>query len=154
MSKLGLFGVALVAAIPGGILTVLLVMTFLGNADKLSGMLWAISVPTLLTSVLVTVLPVGVLLFGGKSDTADKDEDIATDDDESLEADASGEEFGEFGEDEEDLVADEGDELTMDGEDDFDDDDASDTLDGEGDDLFMEDDDDFGLEMDEDDDDK
>jgi len=147
VSKLGLALASLVAAIPGVILTVLLVMTFLKNATNLSGMMWAISVPTLLTSVLVAVIPVGVMLFGPKAETSDDDEASEVgevgDKDESLADDAADDDFGE----DEDLVADAGDELSME-----DDDDASETIDAGSEDLFMEDDDDFGLELDDDED--
>lgn len=144
MSKLGLALASLVAAIPGVILTVLLVMTFLNNADNLSGMMWAISVPTLLTSVLVAVIPVGVMLFGPKAETSDDDEaNEVGDKDKSLADDAADDDLGE----DEDLVADAGDELSME-----DDDDASETIDAGSEDLFMEDDDDFGLELDDDED--
>ena len=148
MSKLGLASASLIAAIPGAVLTYLLVMTFLKNSENLSGMMWAVSVPTLLTSVLVAVLPVGVMLFGPKTDAPDKakkDDDDFGDDDELLEDTGSDADLDEFGDDE-DLVADEGDELTMEGDDEFDDD-ASETIDANSEDLFMEDDDDFGLEL-------
>ena len=153
MSKLGLASVSLIAAIPGGILTALLVMTFLKNSENLSGMMWAVSVPTLLTSVLVAVLPVGVLLFGPKTDAPDKakeDGDDFGDDDELLN---DGDDLDEFGDDE-DMVADEGDELTMEADDEIGDefdDDASETIDANSEDLFMEDDDDFGLELEDED---
>ena len=146
MSKLGLASVSLVAAIPGGFLVVLLVMTFLSNADKLSGMMWAMSVTTLLTSVLVAVIPVGVMLFGPKAESSDTAEELDGEDDSLADDDADNDDFS----DDEELVADEGDELAL--EDEFDDD-ASETIDGSTEDLFMEeDDDDFGLELDEDED--
>jgi hypothetical protein len=152
VSKIGLASASLIAAIPGAVLTVLLVMTFLKNSENLSGMMWAVSVPTLLTSVLVAVLPGAVMLFGPKADAADKakkDDDDFGDDDEMLDDAGSDAELDEFGDDE-DLVAGEGDELTMEGDDEFDDD-ASETIDANSDDLFMEEDDDFGLELEDED---
>lgn len=155
MSKNGLALVSLIAAVPGGILTVVLVLNFLERANRLTGMLWAVSIVTILTSVLVTVLPAGVMLYSPKAEEAGRgeDEDVESTDDETGDVeetfkDDTGEpELDGF---DDDVVAEEGDELTM-GEDDLDDD-VTATIDADGDtDLFMEDDQDFGLELDEDD---
>lgn len=68
MSKLNLILVSLVAAIPAGILSTVLALNFLNSADKMEGMLQLISAVTLGLSVLVTVLPLGILIFGAKDE--------------------------------------------------------------------------------------
>ena len=149
MSKKSLALVSLVAAIPGLILTVMLVMNFLARSDKLTGMLWAVSIVTMLCSVFVMVLPVGVMLTGAKAgrdgdEEADKDAEPTTDET----GEVSEPEIDGFSDD--NVVAEAGDELSMD-DDDFDDDVTATVNDDVDGDLFLEDDEDFGLEMDEDD---
>lgn len=166
MSNIALVLVSLTSAIPGGVLTAMLVMNFLERADRLTGMLWIVSIATLLTSVLITLLPVGVLLFGPKTEKAGQEK--------KPEVDEGGLEEAEFAEDEadllevdeeadledeEDLVAGEGDELSMDDEE-AGEESAEKPEQGatvafeadEGEDLFMEDEGEFDLELDEEDD--
>lgn len=68
MSKINLFLVSLVAAIPGGVLSTILAMNFLTSADKMEGMMQLLTAATLGLSVLVTVLPLGILIWGAKTE--------------------------------------------------------------------------------------
>lgn len=68
MSKLGLFFVSLVAAIPGGFLAVRLALDFLNRADQMETTLQVVSGLTLAMSTLVMLLPVGILIFGPKTE--------------------------------------------------------------------------------------
>jgi len=62
---------SLVAAIPAGFLTYLLVMVFLNQADSLKTMTQVLAGVTLACSGLVTLMPFGLLIFGGKKAVAD-----------------------------------------------------------------------------------
>jgi hypothetical protein len=68
VSKLGLFFLSLVAAIPGGFLAVRLVLDFLNRADQMETTLQIVSGLTLAMSALVMLLPFGILIFGPKTE--------------------------------------------------------------------------------------
>ena len=68
VSKLNLFFVSLVAAVPGGVLSYFLVTNFLTRADQMESMLQIVSAVTLALSALVTLLPFGILIFGPKTE--------------------------------------------------------------------------------------
>lgn len=105
MTRVQTAAASLVAAVPAGILCALLVMVFLNHAENLKTMTQALVGGTLMVTAVVTLLPFGVLIFGGRkagkapekakagaaADKADdgmiatSDDIIATDDD--LEAD-------------------------------------------------------------------
>ncbi|MCC7421473.1 MAG: hypothetical protein IT428_14405 [Planctomycetaceae bacterium] len=72
MSKLALAGVALVAAIPGGILGWILLSGFLNHIDKMPMALQAVSGITLLICAGLVLLPPGVLVLGPKGAGAGK----------------------------------------------------------------------------------
>lgn len=78
---------SLVGAIPAGFLAYLLVMVFLNRFDKLSTVLIIVVGATLACAVLVTLMPVGLLVFGGKKaeKTADKESSSAIDKEEGSE---------------------------------------------------------------------
>lgn len=57
---------SLVAAIPAGFLSYLLVMVFLNSADSLKMMTQIIAGLTLACSALVTLMPIGLLVMGGR----------------------------------------------------------------------------------------
>ena len=62
---------SLIAAIPAGVLSYLLVMVFLSKADSLKTITQVLAGTTLLCSGLVTLMPFGLLIFGGKKAAAD-----------------------------------------------------------------------------------
>ncbi len=158
MSKLSLLLTSLVAAIPGGYLTYLMVMTFLNRADQMSGTLMGLAGLTLAMSACITLTPFGIAIFtpkgekvasaGSAQEEADVDEDL----DEDLDEEAGG--FGDDPIPDDFEVEDSGDfdsaetgdletfEYDVDGDDtggdDFDDAD----FDAGDDDVFAEDDDD------------
>jgi hypothetical protein len=68
VSKMNLFLVSLVAALPGGVLSYILATNFIFSADKMEGMVQIVSGFTLAMSALVTVLPFGILIFGPKAE--------------------------------------------------------------------------------------
>lgn len=74
MSKLALAGVALVAAIPGGILGWILLSGFLNHIDKMPMALQAVSGLTLLICAGLVLLPPGVLVLGPKGPAGAKKE--------------------------------------------------------------------------------
>lgn len=86
---------SLVAAIPAGVLSYLLVMVFLNRADSLTTMTQVLVGLTLLCSVLVTLMPFGILVFGGKKAAAVDDDDRpsaskkAIDEEDSVEAESA-----------------------------------------------------------------
>jgi hypothetical protein len=65
---------SLVAAIPAGLLTYLLVMVFLNQAESLSTLLKIIVGVTLAASGFVAIMPIGLLIFGGKKAAAEESE--------------------------------------------------------------------------------
>ncbi|QDV51986.1 hypothetical protein [Gimesia fumaroli] len=112
MSKLQLPLMSLVAAIPGGLLTYLLVMAFLNHAEAMSTTLLGVAGLTLLLSGFLTILPVGALIFGPKGASKKKSK---SKDEPELEADE---------EDEDDFVSDSAAELSDEfAEDEFEEDD-------------------------------
>ena len=169
MSKLSLLLTSLVAAIPGGYLTYLMVMTFLDRADQMSGTLMGLVGLTLAMSACVTLIPFGIAIFTPKGEkvasagTAQEEADVDVDED--LDEDLDGEAGG-FGDDpipddfevEDSGAVDDvetGDLETFEYEVDGDDDASSsdDDFDMGDDDVFAEDDDnlsDFDLDFDED----
>ena len=66
MSKNGLFLVSLVAAVPGAVLVYLMVMSFLQYAGNSSTWPKALAGMALLVGLLLTLMPVGILVFGGR----------------------------------------------------------------------------------------
>ena len=118
MSKLQLPLMSLVAAIPGGFLTYLLVMAFLNHAEAMSTSLLGVAGLTLLLSGFLTILPVGALIFGPKGaskkkeKTEDQSEPAAEEEDEYV-SDSAAELSDEFAEDEfeDDEMAASGDDL-------------------------------------------
>ena len=105
MTRVQTAGASLVAAIPAGILTALLVMVFMNHAENLKTMTQILVGATAAVTFGVALMPFGVLIFGGKSaksavskpaagaagtvDDEDgighSDEIVATDDDEDTE---------------------------------------------------------------------
>ncbi|MCH9652316.1 MAG: hypothetical protein K0U86_17190 [Planctomycetes bacterium] len=73
MSKLQLPLMSLVAAIPAGFLTYLLVMAFLNHAEAMSTTLLGVAGLTLLLSAVLTIIPIGALIFGPKGDSKKKE---------------------------------------------------------------------------------
>ena len=68
---------SLVAAIPAGFLSYLLVMVFLNQADSLKTAMQAVVGVTLLASVMVTVMPFVLLIPGRKKATTDAGQSAA-----------------------------------------------------------------------------
>lgn len=67
MTRMQTAAASLVAAIPAALLAVLLVMAFLNSSENLKGIaLQALVGVTLLGGALVALMPVGILVFGGK----------------------------------------------------------------------------------------
>ncbi|MDA1013815.1 MAG: hypothetical protein O3A00_05100 [Planctomycetota bacterium] len=66
VGKIPLFFVSLVASIPGGYLSYVLVMVFLDRAEKMSTAFQVIAGVTLAFSALVTVIPFFILIFTPK----------------------------------------------------------------------------------------
>jgi hypothetical protein len=66
MGKMSFAVTSLVAAIPGGILCYLLVMAFVSHAANLQLMSQIFIGLTLLCAATVALLPVGILIFGGR----------------------------------------------------------------------------------------
>lgn len=67
MTRVQTAAASLVAAVPAGILCALLVMVFLNHAENLKTMTQALVGGTLVVTAVVTLLPFGVLIFGGRS---------------------------------------------------------------------------------------
>jgi len=115
VSKLQLPLMSLVAAIPGGFLTYLLVMAFLNHAEAMSTTLLGVAGLTLLLSAALTIMPIGAFIFGpkGASKKKEKGKDIgktdSIDEDDNLVPDSAAELSDEIGVDEFDTE--EGDEL-------------------------------------------
>lgn len=65
MTKSSTALMSLIAAVPGGILVLLLVWAFLGHADDMGGMLNAVVGIALLCGVAAALMPVGIVIFGG-----------------------------------------------------------------------------------------
>ena len=113
MSKLHLPLMSLVAAIPAGFLTYLLVMAFLNHAEAMSTTLLGVAGLTVLLSAALTIMPIGALIFGpkGASKKKAKSKDVdsidSTDEDDDLVPDSAAELSDEFGVDELDTEEDE-----------------------------------------------
>lgn len=100
---------SLVAAIPAAFLTYLLVMVFLNSADSLKPATQAVAGATLLLSALVTLMPFGLLVLGGKKaatpDNAAASKGSARSDDEGEDIEVADEDDVEITDDEaEDLA--------------------------------------------------
>lgn len=67
MNKTSLTAVSLVGAIPAGFLAVVLVMSFLSYADKMSGTLKGLAAGTLALVAVVLLIPAAILVFGAKT---------------------------------------------------------------------------------------
>ena len=65
MSKIGLFLTSLVAAVPGGFLAYLMVMAFLNHSGGPTMWTKVLAGMLLFIGSLLSVMPVGVLLFTG-----------------------------------------------------------------------------------------
>ncbi len=74
MSRLSLMLVSLVAAIPAGYLSYELVMTFVNRAENMVTMLHVLAGTTLAMGALLTLMPIGILLFGPKTEKPAKGE--------------------------------------------------------------------------------
>jgi len=146
VTKFGLASVSLVAAIPAGLLSCLTILAFVTSFDSLidnPALLSVVSL-TLVVSIVVTLLPAGILVFGKKAveEEEDLDDDIFADDtiiDEDALDDDEEDPF------DDDADADDSDEIEVEGLDDDADADDGDEIEVEGldeDDIFdMEDDD-------------
>jgi len=66
VNKLSLAAVSLVAAVPGGVLAVLMALVFLRHAEHMKTSMLVLAGLTLAVSSLVTVMPLGILIFGSK----------------------------------------------------------------------------------------
>ncbi|MEX0716504.1 MAG: hypothetical protein WD066_07955 [Planctomycetaceae bacterium] len=79
MSKLSLCLTSLVAAIPGGILAALMVMTIVSGFNKMPTSVTVLAGIVLAISAFVTVLPLGILLFGPRApgEPEEKGEELA-----------------------------------------------------------------------------
>jgi hypothetical protein len=100
---------SLIAAIPAGFLSYLLVMVFLKQADSLNTTLKVIVGVSLLCAAIITLMPFGLLIFGGKksvssdekpsrgkSDDLDEDlEDVAEVDEDGESVEGADEELAE-----------------------------------------------------------
>ena len=146
MTKFGLASVSLVAAIPAGLLSCLTILAFVTSFDSLvdnPALLSVVSL-TLVASIVVTLLPAGILVFGKKTveEEEDLDDDIFADDtiidEDTLDDDEEDDPF------DDDADADDSVEIEVDGLDD--DADDGDEIEVEGlddDDIFDMDDDDL-----------
>lgn len=146
MTKFGLASVSLVAAIPAGLLSCLTILAFVTSFDSLvdnPALLSVVSL-TLVVSIVVTLLPAGILVFGKKTveEEEDLDDDIFADDtiidEDTLDDDEEDDPF------DDDADADDSVEIEVDGLDD--DADDGDEIEVEGlddDDIFDMDDDDL-----------
>lgn len=67
VTKMQTAAASLVAAIPAGILSALLVMMFLTHSQNLSGLLPVIVGLALVCAAVVVLMPFGILLFSGKA---------------------------------------------------------------------------------------
>lgn len=76
VSKISYASLALIAAIPGGYLSYLLVMTMLDNFGKMPGMFKILSCAILACSALMAVMPIGILIFVRDEETAKDDEAV------------------------------------------------------------------------------
>jgi len=136
VSKYSLSAASLITAIPAGYLAYVLVMIYLQDPgfNNLAGFFQIITGLTLTLVTLMVLMPVGILIFGKKSEKtekpkeeADDGEDLATDEDDLGDEDEGEDMFAdeddEFGGDED--LGDEGfdDEFGDDAFDDFEDDD-------------------------------
>ena len=81
MGKTGLASASLVAAIPGGFLTVMMVLAFVNyTGDKPQGvetpiLLFVVAGVTLAVSFLVMLMPVGIFVFSPKTEEAETETD-------------------------------------------------------------------------------
>lgn len=82
VSKISYAALALIAAIPGGYLSYLLVMTMLDNFGRMPGMFKILSCAILACSALMTVMPVGIMIF-----VHDEEKDAESEADEAEAAD-------------------------------------------------------------------
>lgn len=75
MQKNQLAATSLVAAIPAGVLAVLLIMAFLGSTDKMTGVLIGVNAVALLLAILVALMPAAVMVFYGRERSEKPKED-------------------------------------------------------------------------------
>jgi len=74
VSKTSLLLLSLVAAIPGSILAILMVMTLLKRANEMSGAMLGLSGVTLACAAIITLTPVGIALFTPKTNRPESEE--------------------------------------------------------------------------------
>lgn len=92
MSKTHLALTSLTAAVPAGLLAFLIVSTFLSDSfDQMGGLLTVLAGLTLVVGSMVALMPVGILLFGPKSDKPKKEKASKASDDVVAVAPSSGE---------------------------------------------------------------
>ncbi len=77
MQKNQLAATSLVAAIPAGILAVLLIMGFLRSTDRMTGVLIGVNAVALLMAILVALMPAAVMIFYGRERTEKKPKEDA-----------------------------------------------------------------------------
>ncbi len=128
MGKWSLAATSLVAAVPAGFLSYLMVMVFLERTEKLETPLKVWAGVMLAVSAFVTVLPFGILIFSPKArdakDAVDEESKktdameapVDAPEDEMFDEDEAGEHEEEDTEFEDDLSAAEGEELDMEDE--------------------------------------
>ena len=72
MGKFSLMAVSLVAAIPAGILSTLLVIAFLNHAGAMNVPFYILTGGSLALFAVITLMPVGILVFGAKQEPTAK----------------------------------------------------------------------------------
>lgn len=77
VTKLSFAAVSLVAAVPAGFMSYLMVMNFVSRLDEMGTGLKVLSGMMLLICVLVALIPAGILIFAGKQ-PKETDEDART----------------------------------------------------------------------------
>jgi len=83
---------SLTAAVPAGLLAFLIVSTFLSDSfDQMGGLLTVLAGLTLVCGSVVALMPVGILIFGPKSDKPKKDKESKASDNVVAVAPSSGE---------------------------------------------------------------
>ena len=119
VSKYSLSAASLVTALPAAFLAYILVMAFLQKPgfNEMKGFFQIISGLTLLMVTLIVLMPVGILIFGKKSNAAPKeDAKKKADDGEDLAVDETAEPKAKSKDDEEDIAVDEDEDVFEDDE--------------------------------------
>ena len=92
MGKKGLAAASLVAAVPAGLLSCLLVMTFLKHTEHSTTMLMVLAGSSLAVSFLIALMPVAILVFTPKTEETEDETEQAKSDEEGEADQESGEE--------------------------------------------------------------